>query len=349
MHKPGCLSRALSLASLGMTTSVRDQGPDRVAASSREDWLWQTFAACAAVLMVWLIGQLLLIRPDFRHAPESARIQLSFIEPTPHTLPKPPPPAARRTPTAKASAPMPSAVPRPIDKVLAEPPVDRPYTRESRVNLPPGVRIDPLGTDTVASPPGLPSASDKARAKRLLERPNPIDYRPTRFDKAWTTDGTLGDAIAESMDEGLKGMAKALAGPQEQPAQARPPPEVRFNPRLHERPSDLGSEATGDAYKAAPIAFEKAPGLGGEASKRLRGELASLKKQFSHCSAQRWEQVIGPINAHLADLERVEYAYGHGADPVQAEHLLPRSADMAFDQARRALWYAQRRLAACSG
>lgn len=331
------------------TSSVRNQSPDKVAASSCEDWLSQMLAACVAVLIVWLIGQLLLIRPDFPHASEGARTRLSFIEPTPRTLPKTRPTATGHTPTAKALAPMPSAVPRPIDKILAKPLVDRFYTREGRVNLPPDVRIDPRGTDAVASPPGLPSERDQARAKRLLERPNPIDYRPTRFDKAWTTDGTLGDALVESMDEGLKGMAKALAGQQNQPAQARPPPEVRFNPGLHERPSDLGSEATGDAYKAAPIAFEKAPGLSGEASKRLRGELASLKKQFAHCNPQRWEQVIGPINAHLADLERVEYAYSHGADPVQAEHLLPRSADMAFDQARRALWHAQRRLATCSG
>jgi hypothetical protein len=225
--------------------------------------------------------------------------------------------------------------------------VARLYARDGRILLPPGAQPDPLGADSAASPPGLPSARDQARAKRLLERPNPIDYRPTRFDKTWATDGTLGDALVESMDEGLKGMAKALAGRQAQPAQPRPPPEVRFNPRLHERPSDLGSEATGDAYKAAPIAFEKAPGLGGEASKRLRGELASLKKRFSHCSADRWAQVTGPIDAHLADLERVEYAYGHGADPVRAEHQLPRTADSAFDQARRALWYAQRRLSTC--
>jgi hypothetical protein len=36
-----------------------------------------------------------------------------------------------------------------------------------------------------------------------------------------------------------------------------------------------------------------------------------------------------------------------GADPVQAEHLLPRTADSAYDQARRALWYANRQLASC--
>lgn len=333
------------------TSTVRNQSPDRSFASRQKDWPSQTLAVGVAVLMIWFIGQVLLIRPELPQRVDGVRTRLSFITQSPRALPVTRPRMAGPTPTAKALAPMPSvprpidSVPRPIDQVVAEPPISRLYTREGRVNLPPGVQIDPLGTDTVASPPGLPSTRGQAQAKRLLERTNPIDYRSTRFEKAWTTDGTLGDALVEAMENGMKGPTKALAGP----AQARPPPEVRFNPRLHERPSDLGSEATGDAYKAAPIAFEKAPGLGGEASKRLRGELASLKKQFSHCSAQRWQQVIGPINAHLADLERAEYAYGHGADPVQAEHLLPRSADMAFDQTRRALWYAQRRLTTCPG
>ena len=331
------------------TFSVRNQSPDKAFASSCENWFSQTLAACVAVLMVWLIGQLLLIRPNFPQSQEGVRIQLSFFEPTPPLVHRARPPTTGRPLPTTPPVLQPSTAPRPVDKEVAQPLVARLYTRDGRVILPPGVQTDPLGTHSAVSPPGLPSARDQARTKRLLERPNPIDYRPTRFDKAWTTDGTLGDALVESMDEGLKGMAEALAGRQDQPVQARPPPEVRFNPKLHERPSDLGTEATGDAYKAAPIAFEKAPGLSGEASKRLRGELAFLKKQYSHCSADRWTQVIGPINAHLADLERVEYAYGHGADPIQAEHLLPRTADMAFDQTRRALWYAQRRLSVCRG
>lgn len=338
------------------TSTVRNQSADRTVSSRQTDWQSQTLATGVALLMIWLIGQVLLIRPDVPQRVDGVRTRLSFITQSPRmlTATRPlwavPAPTAMALPPAAALAPRPTTLaPRPIDIEIAEPLAGRLYKRDGRANLPATAQIDPLGTGAVGSPPGLPSARDQAQAKRLLERTNPIDYRATRFDKAWATDGTLGDAMVESMDEGLKGMAKALAGKQDQPARARPPPEVRFNPRLHERPSDLGSEATGDAYKAAPIAFEKAPGLNGEASKRLRGELASLKQKFAHCSAQRWQQVIGPITTHLADLERVEYAYGHGADPVQAEHLLPRTADMAFDQARRALWYAQQRLATCPG
>ena len=37
-----------------------------------------------------------------------------------------------------------------------------------------------------------------------------------------------------------------------------------------------------------------------------------------------------------------------GADPVSAEHLLPGLADSAYDLARRALWYADRKLASCT-
>lgn len=328
-------------------SSPRKRAPDSALAIACADWPTRVLAACVAFLMVWLISQLLLIRPDLAQPRDEVRIRLSFIELTTLQAPKTRPSVPARP---HAASPPPRAsplAPRPIEQAVSEPLLARLYTRQGRVNLPQGAQIDSLATEAATSPPGLPNARDLARANKLLERPNPIDYRSTRFDKAWTTDGTLGDAMVESMDEGLKGMAKALAGRQDQPAQARPPPEVRFNPNLHERPSDLGSEATGDAYKAAPIAFEKAPGLAGEASKRLRSELSSLKKQFSHCSAQRWAQVIGPINVHLTDLERVEYAYGHGADPVQVEHLLPRAADSAFDQTRRALWYANRRLASC--
>jgi hypothetical protein len=37
-----------------------------------------------------------------------------------------------------------------------------------------------------------------------------------------------------------------------------------------------------------------------------------------------------------------------GVDPIRAEQLLPRSADMAYDQARRAIWYARQQLMGCA-
>lgn len=132
-----------------------------------------------------------------------------------------------------------------------------------------------------------------------------------------------------------------------QAAEARRPPEVAFNPNLHERRSDLGSEATGDAYKAAPIRYEPAPGLKGEASRRIRAAIGELEGRYPRCSSAQRSQWLAPALAQLDALQRVEYRYNNGADPTEAEHTLPSAADSAYDQARRALWDAERRMKTC--
>ena len=58
----------------------------------------------------------------------------------------------------------------------------------------------------------------------------------------------------------------------------------------------------------------------------------------------RW---LVPARQQLEALQRVEYRYGHGADPVEAEHSLPAAADSAYDLARRALWEAERQMRTC--
>lgn len=204
-----------------------------------------------------------------------------------------------------------------------------------------------MGPAPAASPPGTPNERELAKAKQVLERPNPIDYRGTRFDKDWVSDGTAGDIAAQKLGKRMESIGKLIFGEDTQPAAPRPPPDVRFNPGLHERSGDLGSEKTGDAYKAAPIAFEKAPDLKGEASRRIRQAVSDLEKHHAGCDPARVKTLLAPVQSHLADLQRVEYAMARGADPVQAEHLLPRTADNAYDQARRALWYANRQLASC--
>jgi len=181
--------------------------------------------------------------------------------------------------------------------------------------------------------------------KRVFERPNPIDYRPTRFDKDWASDGSLGDVAVQGIGNAMK---KLLPKSKHQPAVARPPPDVRFNPGLHERPGDLGSEATGDAYKAAPIAFEKAPGLDGEASRRIRRAIGELEQRRAACPAAQRRVLLQPVLDNLDALQRVENAMAKGADPIQAQQTLPRAADSAYDLARRALWYADRKLAVCA-
>jgi hypothetical protein len=181
----------------------------------------------------------------------------------------------------------------------------------------------------------------------VLERVNPIEYHETRFAKDWKSDGTLGDVAVQELNRGMKRFNNMVWGEDTQTAKARPPPDVRFNPALADNRADLGSEATGDAYKAAPIAHEPVPDLQGEASRRIRSQLAALERKPSTCDAPRRQSLLGPVRTHLADLERAEHALAHGADPVLAQQMLPRQADSAYDLARRALWYAERQLGQC--
>ncbi|MGO1000953.1 hypothetical protein [Lysobacter sp. CA196] len=190
--------------------------------------------------------------------------------------------------------------------------------------------------------PGSPGERSQYYAKKLLERRSPLGEQPPPlhdwFDEGKTTG--KGQTVSERI-------AEALFGKDIQSAKPRPPPSPRFRPELHERPSDLGSEATGNAYKAAAVGYEKLPGLEGEASRRIREAIELLLKLPSVCERHSVEEWLAPARKHLAELERVEYAYGHGADPIRREHMLPRAADTAYDQARRAIAYAEGRLPGC--
>lgn len=221
------------------------------------------------------------------------------------------------------------------------------YAPDGRIRLPAGIAIDPLQPE--ALPPGAADGNTPTSASRLFERRNPIDYRPTRFDKDWASDGTLGDVALRKINQRLEGFAalSRFVFGEDHSARARPPPDVPFNPALHERPSDLGSEATGDAYKAAPIRFEHAPGLKGEASRRIRTSADELLRRHAACDPPLLKRLFAPVRTSIAELERIERAMAHGVDPIQAEHLMPRSADRAYDLARRALWYADTQLGGC--
>lgn len=212
------------------------------------------------------------------------------------------------------------------------------YDDDGRVRLPDG---------SEARAPGSQAARDAEAARRLMERENPVDYRGTRFAKDWVSDGDVADVAEQGIARAQKKIARLIFGPDVQHAEARPSPDVRFNPGRHERPSDLGSEATGDAYKAAPINYEKAPGLDGEASRRIRAQVAALEAGHAGCDQARLRTLMEPVTRHLDDLQRAEAAYARGADPVRAEHMLPNQANTAYDMARRALWHAERRLLDC--
>lgn len=304
-------------------------------------------------------------------APFATPLEVIYLEPLPLAGERPPPPAPRDPPiastqppdTAPARAPAPAAAPipharahppgqassRPSPQAPAAPAAGRRlYTADGQVALPSGVAVDPLSQAGV--PPGGANDREAKRAQAILERPNPLPPEPdSLFAGEWDGDGSLAEVATKKIATRVKRVVSKLPHrKQVQEVRARPPPPVRFNPALHERPADLGSEATGDAYKAAPIAFEPAPGLQGEASRRIRKAMSELEARAGGCDRQRLKTLMTPALAHLADLQRAEYAAARGADPVQIEQLLPRTADMAYDQARRALWYANRQLSGCA-
>lgn len=281
-------------------------------------------------------------------------LQVYFV-PRPQEAP-PTPQEPERTPRAAAAsaartAPPPTRTPPPQRQVAA---ADAPasdtmaaqlYTREGRLRM---AQVDPMAQTGGAAPPGMTDERAQAKARNVMERVNPVQYQDTRFAKDWKSDGTLGDVAMQEMNRGMKKFNDMLNGPQTQVAKARPPPEVRFNPALAGNQAEMGSEATGDAYKAAPIAHETPPDLKGEASRRIREALVALEQRSARCDASKRKSLLSPVRTHLGDLERAEHALNNGADPVMAAQLLPRQADSAYDLARRALWYADRQLKQCA-
>ena len=136
-------------------------------------------------------------------------------------------------------------------------------------NVPGGQRGEPLGiynaeggprlTDTpvnTGQPPGTldDRIVDLDRSGTWLKR-KPTDYEPTTFDKYWRPDETL---LAEWVRKGIKKMAIPIPGTgkklecvvsilalgggcgisdpnlNDQPAEARPPPDIPFKPHLQE-------------------------------------------------------------------------------------------------------------------
>ena len=314
-------------------------------------------AACTGAILFFLACLLLYMPPPRDSVRHDDSLQVYFVPRALPTLPQavqPPTPQQRaqcpRAATAAArAAPPPTRTPPPPRQVAASTaaaPAEASmaaqlYTREGRL------QIDPLA-QAGAVPPGMDDARVAAKTRSVMERVNPVQYQETRFAKDWKSDGTLGDVAMQGLNRGMKKLNDKINGPQTQVAKARPPPEVRFNPALAGNQAEMGSAATGDAYKAAPIAHESLPDLKGEASRRIRDALAALEQRSARCEAATRTPLLSTVRGHLADLERAEHALNNGADPVLAAQLLPRQADSAYDLARRALWYADRQLKQCA-
>ncbi|MCD7097799.1 hypothetical protein [Stenotrophomonas sp. MMGLT7] len=297
----------------------------------REDVIPRVVALAVAAAILLLTWKVLVQRPDRSALHAADRMRLSFLErqaPPPGER-EPPPVAGAQARSARASLPpLPDPAGSASPAAAAQPAPGR-------------LRLELGALPSTAAAPGAAAGGAAAgepgsqgRAGALLERPNPVEYRETVFDR--------------KRPRGQSRKEQWLYGRDIQPAEARPPPDVAFDPSRHGRDADLGRESTGDAYKAAPIAWEPAPGLQGEASRRIRTATRELERRHARCDRALLQRLAGPVLVHLADLERVEAAMASGPDPVQAEHLLPRMADSAYDQARRALWHAEQELAACA-
>ena len=176
---------------------------------------------------------------------------------------------------------------------------------------------------------GTPSSSSESLARKLRTR----------------------NASTFARDTSIPGQPKGLLviplGKRDQPARPRPPPQAAGSLALHEGVGDLGNEAKGNAYAAAPIRPERVPDLNGSASLTIRHEMDELVRQYGLCKEPAFSQFVPDVRRYLRQLEAVEHSIANGADPVLAEHMLPREADMAYNQARRALWYARSKLVAC--
>lgn len=335
---------------------------------SSPEWPLRLAAAAVAlastVFMIWL---LMRVPPPLPLAPDVELVLIERIVPVPRDAPEPAPDraapgesvpmASGATPTPRAAKPAatrttpvavaPSA-PAPRAKPGASTASARLYDPDGLVAVPVAPDFDPVKRKTHI--PGSDEDPNAAKVKNAFARTPPaLPFPGGGSFSGLGSDGTLGEALMESAQKRLQKIVDKLPGrKQVQEAVARPPPPVRFNPALHERPSDLGSEATGDAYKAAPIAFERAPGLGGQASARIRAAIGELERRRRGCDLERLRTLLQPALSGLDELQRIERAYASGADPISAEQLLPRSADLAYDRARRAIWYAEQRSADCA-
>ena len=216
------------------------------------------------------------------------------------------------------------------------------HTPAGQVKLPPGMASRVTGS-TPGTAPGTAQARDMEKQRNIFERRDPLNYTPTRFAKDWKSDGSLaevaGQAVGRYLDK-LGGRNK------DQPAAPRPPPQVAFNPALHERAQDLGSEATGDAWRAAPIAFAPAPGAPGDAAPAIQQVLDQLQRHAQGCPDAAKASWLSPLRAQLAALQRIEHRQTHGPDPG-AVALLAQQRDLTHDLARRAAWYAGQKLDRC--
>lgn len=307
------------------------------ATTSRQEVTAQVCAVLVTFLVLFSAARVLWLQAVVPVDAPVERMQLRWLSREAEELPtlpvvrteRDPRPAAPSAPAARAAtAPDPApvaAMPRLPPAAPVANPAATLYDSQGRVQVP-------------AAAPGLERSNPSSRVfEHRDEMERGVGKRATADLFSKPRAGTV-----------QKRSERMIYGEDIQHAQARRSPEVRFNPRLHERSADLGSEASGDAYKAAPIALEKVPDMRGGASRRLRSAIGELERRYQQCTAAQVSGWMAPVLQHLQALEQVEYRFNNGADPVEAEHSLPSAADSAYNLARRGLWEAERQMRRCT-
>src|SRR5690606_41738112 len=103
----------------------------------------------------------------------------------------------------------------------------------------PGPRPGAASVPAAAPLPGLYDADGRVRvpegtadagarpAPAPMRRASPVDYRETRFEGDWVSDGDLADVAGQAIARGQRKVAQLLLGKDIQRAEARPRPDVR--------------------------------------------------------------------------------------------------------------------------
>lgn len=294
--------------------------------------LWNHAVATLATLaMLGMLARLLWQLPEARAERQETRIQLRWLSPAPAQPPVAGPAIEPVAMTPAASGPFAAAVASP--QAAAPATAHAPASSWAR-------QLYGSNGQVLLAPGTVKDGAQKSNAERVFEH---RDELATGVGERATA-GLFSRRPAGTPQSRAQ---RVIYGEDIQAAEARRPPDVAFTPALHERPSDLGSAATGDAYKAAPVRHEPVPGLDGAASRRIRAAVGELERRYPRCAAGERQRWLAPVLQHLDALQRVEYRYNHGADPVEAEHSLPAAADSAYDLARRGLWEAERQMKTC--
>ena len=302
--------------------------------------------ALGAALLVLLAGAWLLARlPALPgHTATTPQVQLRWMMPSAPgaVLPVPPsaPPlvgmpqaVAAATPTTGYSVPGPVATP----PSSAAPVISTPASPAPPAA--PATLFDRGGRAQLPSQAVADGVERRSSAQRVFEQHDQTAFEhPDRglFERAETA-GT-----AQS------GAQRALFGRDVQAAQARQAPALAYNPRLHERPSDLAAADGPQAYLAAPIADAPAPGLDGQASAQLRPQQAQRRDRAQACRLPAVASAWTALEQHLGLLQQAEYRMGHGSSPEERRHTLTHEIGRQYNLARRALWQVDRLLPGCA-